>query len=153
MNNIYTNIYFDGINLDLKSKNKSALLKEMYKGLETSPYMLNKEQAFEDLILRESIGTTGIGNSVAIPHAKTEAVSNIIIGIGISKEGIDYESLDDENVKIVFMFLTPIDLSKEYLTILAKISRYTQENKFREDLINAQSKEEVLEIIKNIENS
>lgn len=153
MVSIYENLYLEGINLNLKAKNKNALLKEMFKSMENSSYIIDKEKAFEDLLDRENIGTTGIGNGVAIPHAKTDAVSNIIISIGILRDEVDYETIDGGKVNIVFMFLTPTKLSKEYLILLAKILRFCQADSFRESLINAKSKEEIVEIIKNTERS
>lgn len=149
MDNIYKNIY--KINLDLKSKTKNALLKEMFKEIKDSEYILDKDKAFEDLLDREIIGSTGIGKSVAIPHAKTDSVTKIVMGVGIHKEGIDYESIDEEKVNLVFMFLTPNNMSQEYLTLLARISRFSQDKSFRENLLNASSEEEVIEIIKKME--
>lgn len=150
-NNIFKYIYLDGINLDLKSKNKISLLKEMFKGMEDHKDILDKEKLFEALVKREELGSTGIGKGVAIPHAKNENVKNIIISIGVLKEGIDYQSIDGEKVNLVFMFFSPIDLNHEYLTTLAKISRYIKEDEFRNSILNAKSKEEVYEIIKNLE--
>ena len=149
MDNIYKNIY--KINLDLKSKTKNALLKEMFKEIKDSEYILDKDKVFEDLLDREIIGSTGIGKSVAIPHAKTDFVTKIVMGVGIHKEGIDYESIDEEKVNLVFMFLTPNSMSQEYLTLLARISRFAQDKSFRENLLNASSEEEVKEIIKKME--
>ncbi|WP_314010469.1 PTS sugar transporter subunit IIA [Pseudostreptobacillus hongkongensis] len=149
MDNIYKNIY--KINLDLKSKTKNALLKEMFKEIKDSEYILDKDKAFEDLLDREIIGSTGIGKAVAIPHAKTDSVTKIVMGVGIHKEGIDYESIDEEKVNLVFMFLTPNSMSQEYLTLLARISRFAQDKSFRETLLNASSEEEVIEIIKKME--
>lgn len=148
---IYDKMYVESINLDLKSKNKNALLREMFKSMENSPFIKDKEKVFEDLLNRELIGSTGIGNGIAIPHAKTDYVDDIVISIGILKESIEYESIDEEKVNIVFMFLAPTSLSKEYLTILARISRFSQEEKFRKALLSAKTKEEILEYIKQLE--
>lgn len=149
MKNIFENIY--KINLDLKSKNKMALLKEMFKEIEDNENILDKSKAFNDLMDREIIGSTGIGKNIAIPHAKTDAVKGIVIGVGIHKDGIDYESIDEEKVNIVFMFLTPTSMSQEYLTLLARISRFSQDKIFREEIMNAQNDRELLDIIKKME--
>ena len=84
---------------------------------------------------------------MAIPHAKTDAVSDLLVGFGISKEGINYGSMDDEAVKIFFIFLSPLDGNQEYLKILARISRLIREDKFRTDLLQAETAEEIMEII------
>ncbi|WP_156299866.1 PTS sugar transporter subunit IIA [Streptobacillus canis] len=150
-NYIYERIYVDGINLNLQAKNKNALLKEMFKGLENNENILNKEKAFEDLMEREILGTTGIGRGVAIPHAKTDAVKDIVISIGIVKDGIEYDAVDEEKVNTLFMFLSPVELSREYLTILAKISRFCQNEDFRKGLLTVSTKEELIDLIKNME--
>ncbi|NYV27214.1 PTS sugar transporter subunit IIA [Streptobacillus felis] len=150
-NYIFEKIYVDGINLNLQAKNKNALLKEMFKGLENNENIINKEKAFEDLLEREVLGTTGIGRGVAIPHAKTDAVKDIIITVGVVKDGIEYEAVDEEKVNTLFMFLSPVELSREYLTILAKISRFCQSENFRKKLLECESKEELIDLIKSME--
>ena len=100
---------------------------------------------------REIIGSTGIGKGFAIPHAKTDAVKDIIIGVGILDQAIDYEAIDDKPVNIVFMFLTPISLSQEYLTLLARISRFAQDVNFREKFLNAKNSQEIIDIVKSME--
>ncbi|WP_073508220.1 PTS sugar transporter subunit IIA [Streptobacillus notomytis] len=150
-NYIFEKIYIDGINLNLQAKNKNSLLKEMFKSLENNENILDKEKAFEDLMEREMLGTTGIGRGVAIPHAKTSAVKDIIISVGIFKEGIEYEAIDEEKVNILFMFLSPIELSREYLIILAKISRFCQDDQFRKSVLEVKTKEELIKLIKNME--
>lgn len=137
----------ESINLNLESKDKKGIIKELYSGLSNCPEVVNKEKCYDDLIEREKIGTTGIGKNVAIPHAKTEAVTNLIMTIGISKNNIQYESVDEEPVRIFFMFLSPINMSQEYLTLLAKISRYIKDDEFRNTLLEAKTKEEIVEIL------
>ena len=114
--------------------------------------MKNEELGLSDIYTREAIGSTGIGKSVALPHAKTKAVDELIVTFGISKTGIEYDSLDEENVKIFFMFLCPEENTQEYLTVLARISRWIKEDKFRENLLKAKTAEEIIEIIKAEEN-
>ena len=88
---------------------------------------------------------------MAIPHAKTDAVTDLLVGFGISKEGINYGSIDEEPVKIFFIFLSPLDGNQEYLKILARISRLIREDKFRSSLLSAQTPEKIMEIINNEE--
>ena len=127
----YINV--DTISLNLKSKNKNAVIKELYEGIKDKEAMKNEELGLNDIYAREAIGSTGIGKGVALPHAKTKAVDELIVTFGISKTGIEYDSLDEENVKIFFMFLCP--------------EENTQEN-----LLKAKTAEEVIEIIKAEEN-
>ena len=97
------------------------------------------------------MGSTGIGKRVALPHAKTKAVDELIITFGISRNGVTYNSLDDENVNIFFMFLCPENKTQEYLKILARISRLIKEKRFVENLMKAVSSEEIIEIIRKEE--
>lgn len=142
----------EAINLDIKSREKNKVLKELFSGLSKNSAVIDEKKCFEDILEREKIGSTGIGKGVAIPHAKTSAVSKIIMTIGIVKQDIEYKSVDDEAIKIIFMFLTPINMSQEYLILLAKISRFVKEDKFREALIKCESKEEIMEVINLKEN-
>ena len=140
------------VELDLKSKNKNAVIKELFENIKKSGQVRNEELALEDLYARENMGSTGIGKNVAVPHAKTDAVDELTVTIGISKNGIEYEAIDDENVNIFFMFLCPKDQAQEYLRILARISRLVKEDKFRESLMKAKTQEEIVEIIRKEEN-
>ena len=141
----------DMISLDLKSKNKKDIIKELLDNIKDSKKILDYDVCLSDLYSREEIGTTGIGKNVALPHAKTEGVSDLIIGIGISRNGINYNSIDGEDAKIFFMFLSPNGEAQEYLKILDRISRFIRENDFREKIINSKTASEILEVIENAE--
>lgn len=93
------------------------------------------------------MGSTGIGKNVALPHAKTDAVDELIMTVGISRDGIEYGGIDEEDVNIFFMFLCPMDKTQAYLKTLARISRLIREDKFREKLIRAKTPKEIVEII------
>ena len=146
----YINV--ETIDLNLKAKNKNAVIKELFENIKKSGQVENEELALEDLYTRESMGSTGIGKNVAVPHAKTEAVRELTVTLGISKNGIEYDAIDNENVNIFVMFLCPKNEEQEYLRVLARISRMIKEDKFRENLIKAKTKEEIIEIIRNEEN-
>ncbi len=137
----------EAVNLELESKDKKSILKELFGKLSKCSEVNDEKKCYEDLMERENLGSTGIGKGVAIPHAKTDGVDKIIMTIGISKNPIYFDSIDDEDVRIFFMFLAPTNLSQEYLVLLAKISRFIREDKFREQLLNASSKEEIKEIL------
>ena len=151
MKSIHENIKVEEINLKLESKTKSSLLKDMFKLIENNKNILDKEKAFQDLMDREIIGSTGIGKGFAIPHAKTDAVKDIVIGIGVLDSPIDYEAIDEKPINIVFMFLMPTDLSQEYLTILAIISRFAQNESFREKFLGAKEPKEIIDLVKSME--
>ena len=149
--NIADYIKVDTINLNLESKNKNAVIKELYNNLKKTNLIKDEELGLNDIFAREEMGSTGIGRKIALPHAKTKAVDELIATFGISRNGIDYESLDNENVNIFFMFLCPEDKTQEYLKVLARISRLIRDDKFIDKLLKAESNGEIIEIIRDEE--
>ena len=142
----------DYIKVDtLESKNKNAVIRELYNNLKKTNLIKNEEQGLNDIFAREEMGSTGIGKKIALPHAKTKAVDELMITFGISRNGIAYNSIDDENVNIFFMFLCPENKTQEYLKVLARISRLIREDRFVESLLKATTNEEILEIIRSEE--
>ena len=145
----YINV--DTISLDLKSKNKNAVIKELYEGIKNKETMKNEELGLSDIYTREAIGSTGIGKGVAIPHAKTESAKELTVAFGVSREGIDFNSLDEEDVHLFFVFASPNKDSHIYLKVLARISRLIREEDFREALFNCKTAKEIIECIKEKE--
>ena len=138
----------DLISLKLKSKNKDDVLMELADLIAVSPEVHNEENViYKALIEREKLGSTGIGRGVAIPHAKTDAADRLTIAFGISKEKIDFKSLDNENVNIFFVFASPMKDSQVYLKVLARISRLIREEEFRNELLACKTPAEVIECI------
>lgn len=149
--NVADYIKVDTINLNLESKNKNAVIKELYGNLKKTNLIKDEEQGLNDILAREDMGSTGIGKRIALPHAKTQAVDELIVTFGISRNGIAYNSVDDENVNIFFMFLCPENKSQEYLKVLARISRLIREDRFIDNLLKAESNEQIIEIIRTEE--
>ena len=149
--NIADYIKVETINLNLESKNKNTVIRELYNNLRQTNLIKDEEQGLNDIFKREDMGSTGIGKRIALPHAKTKAVDELMITFGISRNGISYNSVDDENVNIFFMFLCPENKTREYLKVLARISRLIREEKFVNDLLKATSNQEILELIRKEE--
>ena len=149
--NVADYIKVDTINLNLESKNKNAVIKELYGNLKKTNLIKDEEQGLNDIFKREDMGSTGIGKRIALPHAKTKAVDELMITFGISRNGISYNSVDDENVNIFFMLLCPENKSQEYLKVLARISRLIREDRFIDNLLKAESNEQIIEIIRTEE--
>lgn len=138
----------DLISLKLKSKNKDDVLMELADLIAVSPDVHNEENViYKALVEREKLGSTGIGKGVAIPHAKTDAADRLTIAFGISKEKIDFKSLDNESVNIFFVFASPMKDSQVYLKVLARISRLIREEEFRNELLACKTPAEVIECI------
>ena len=142
----------DLIDLDLKSKNRDGILVELSELLEKSPNIIGEEKdIYKALVDREKLGSTGIGKGVAIPHAKTESVKGLTVAFGVSKEGIDFNSLDEEEVHLFFVFASPNKDSQIYLKVLARISRLIREEEFRDNLFGCKTPKEVIDCIREKE--
>jgi PTS system fructose-specific IIC component len=137
--------------IDLASRDKEDAVKEIAEKISSSGKVLDREKFIRDVIEREGLGSTGIGNNVAIPHARTDSIRGFVIGFGRSKEGIDFQAIDGEKVNLIFLMgADPSELNL-YLRILAELSKLLMNSAFRQALINASSVSEVMETIKNFE--
>ena len=142
------------ISLNIKSRTKEEALKEMVELLmssDSAPYILDKKALLNDLMERERLETTGIGDGIALPHARADSVSQLVIGFGRSPQGIEYDSLDGQPVHIIFLIAAPKTFSTRVLKILAKISRLLSRNSFRAALLSAESEKEIRELIRSRE--
>ncbi|OGS45960.1 MAG: hypothetical protein A2539_06500 [Elusimicrobia bacterium RIFOXYD2_FULL_34_15] len=133
---------------DLKGKTKKEVINELIDVLAKKKLVKSVDKTIEAIMKRESTGSTGIGQGVAIPHAKSEEVSKIVASLGISRAGVDFDSLDGEPVYIVFLMIAPPESISEHLQAIAKISRLLKDKFFRQSLRDAQSSHEVIKIIK-----
>lgn len=136
------------IQLDLQSQAKKEVLKELVNLLTSAHKIRNPEKILEALSEREELGSTGIGQGIAIPHGKSDSVKEVVAALGISKKGIDFDALDGEPVYLFFMLVAPSNAAGIHLKILAKISRLLKDKFFRQALRESKNPEEVLKLIK-----
>jgi len=124
---------------DLKSIKKEDIIKELVDVfIEAGEVGKDKRvKLIEALMSRESLGSTAIGQGVAIPHAKSECIKKLTAAFGISKKGVDFDSLDGEPVYIFFLLLAPQDSAGPHLKALARISRILKDKYFRDSLKSA----------------
>jgi mannitol/fructose-specific phosphotransferase system IIA component (Ntr-type) len=106
-----------------------------------------KSKLIEVLMAREALGSTAIGQGIAIPHGKSEAVNTLIASLGVSKKGIDFDSLDGEPAFIFFLLVAPVDSAGPHLKALARISRLLKDKYFRDKLKTAKDNQAILEFI------
>lgn len=132
------------IKLELTSKTKEDVIKEMVKILDENRKLLDKDKYIQAVIDREKEFSTGIGMGIAIPHGKSSGVKEPALVFGRSKTGIDYESMDDELAHIFFLIAVPEESSNEHLKILSQISRKLMHKELRENLMKASSPEEII---------
>ncbi|UPA31589.1 fructose-specific PTS transporter subunit EIIC [Terrisporobacter glycolicus] len=137
----------NSVKLNLVSKDKSSVVDELVDLVNNSGNLNNKKEYKEAILAREELSTTAIGEGVAIPHAKNKAVNKACLAAGISKEGIDYEAFDDSLSHLFFMIAAPDGSNDTHLEVLSRLSTILMDEKFRNDLINASSIDEFLNLI------
>ncbi|MCY6957298.1 PTS fructose transporter subunit IIABC [Clostridium brassicae] len=142
----------DTIILDLKAKDKNEVIEELVEKLYTAGRLNNKEEYKQAILQREEQSTTGIGEGIAIPHAKTSAVNVPAIAFGRSLNGVNYDSLDGQPANLFFMIAASEGAHNDHLETLSRLSTFLMDKKFRESILNANSQEKILEIIDKKEN-
>lgn len=139
----------DCVNIDLKGTTKSEIIDEMIDILNDAGKLNDREEYKKEILKRESQGSTGMEEGIAIPHAKTNAVKTSTVAIGISKKGVDYESLDGEPSRLFFMIAASDTSADSHIEILSKLTTLLLEDEIREGILNAKSKEELLNVLIN----
>ena len=135
------------VTLDLVASTKIEAIDKMIDLVENSGNLNNKEEYKKAIIAREEMSTTGIGEGVAIPHAKTKAVNKACLASGVSKDGIDYESFDGSLSHLFFMIAAPDGANDTHLEVLSRLSTILMDEEFRNSLINATSVDEFIALI------
>ncbi len=137
--------------MDLKAGNKEAAIKELASVLQPSGNIKDKNDFIKHVLEREQLGSTGIGNRVALPHATTKSVEGMVVAFGRSARGLDYQSLDGDNVNLFFLLGTnPQDIGI-YLKFLATLAKLLNDPRFRQELMSAPSAESFIEVFKKYE--
>jgi len=139
------------IKVDLESEDKEEAFAELIDLLVRAGKISNRASALETIQSREAMGTTGIGHGVAIPHGKDKHVTALAAALGMSKEGIEYEAIDDEPVHVIFLVLAEADNPGPHVQCLAEIARLLQVPGFYKRLLAAGSAKEALDVIRSEE--
>lgn len=146
----YFNIKMINI-LENTSISKDEVLKLMVSNMyKHSNSVIDEEVFYKEVLEREKIGTTGIGMGVAIPHARTEAIKDIVVSVGLLKEAVDFNSLDEEKVKIIILVGAPKNESKKYLELLSLLSKTFRNKKIRESILESRTTECLIEAVAEI---
>jgi PTS system nitrogen regulatory IIA component len=136
----------ESIVADLSSTTKHGIIRELARAV--APVAdIQAEEIATVLMERESLGSTGIGGGIAIPHGKLSSVKEIILGFGRSRTGVTYDSLDGKPVHIFFLLLTPENSTGGHLKVLAQISKLLKMDHFKQELINAETIDDIHEFI------
>lgn len=140
----------DRIQLNLQSSKRTQALHEVAQLLETHPDVVNFPGFYQELLARERLDTTCLGNEIALPHARTEHVKKIVIAVGRSAAGVHFEN-SNQNVRLLFMLGTPKSNPGDYLMLVGSLCRLIKETPQREALFAAPTPEAFIATVKELE--
>jgi nitrogen PTS system EIIA component len=140
---------------DLKVSTKEEAIRAMVKSLIASGNINPEEEEsiVNKLLEREKLGSTGIGNGVAVPHTKHPSVDDLVATVAIAKGGVEFDSLDGGPVYILFLLISPPDRSGDHLRGLENISRHLRNQKFCSFLRQAGNKKDVIDLLREADNN
>ncbi len=140
------------VKVPLQGKDKNAVITELVDLLDANGLLQDRNASLDAVFVREQTRSTGIGSGIAIPHGKCKGVRELVMAIGIAREPIDFESVDDKPVKIIILLVSPMDQTGPHIQALAQISRLMLDERFRQSLEKASSAEDVYDLLNNKEN-
>lgn len=133
-------------------KSKEEVLQQMVSFMEKNTELIeNRDEFFNQIMEREKIGSTGIGMGVAIPHARSSGVKDVVIALAVLEYPVDFASIDRELIKMVVLVGAPKDKSKEYLGLLSTLSKIFRVKKNRDAIKTAGNQKELMEAVLEIE--
>jgi PTS system nitrogen regulatory IIA component len=138
----------DHIILNLKGKTKEIIINELLDMLAAQGKLLDRDTALKDLLDREQTMSTAIPNGIAIPHAKTNAVKELTIAIGIKRSGLDFDSPLDDKARIIILALAPPDKSKPLYEFLIAITATLNDDTLRSKILTAKTPEKITKLLR-----
>ncbi|MCL6465944.1 MAG: PTS sugar transporter subunit IIA [candidate division WOR-3 bacterium] len=147
--NLTSLLRVERINLDLKSRKKQDVLRELVTMIREGE---TAEMLYQTLLKREELGSTGIGKGIAIPHGRSLILDKLEIAVGRSTKGVDFDAIDNKPVFLFFLVMAPPqDPGNQYLITLGRIAMVAQELTKRKQLFGPQTPQEFLELVRTIE--
>jgi len=137
----------DSIVPELKGRTKKLVLEELIDAAKQNKSDIDSDRLMKVLLERERLGSTGIGDGIAIPHGKLKDIGNLVLSFGRSIEGIDFESMDGKPVHLVFLLVAPEACAGIHLRALAKIARLLKNGTVRKRLAKVDNREDIFSII------
>ncbi len=132
---------------DLTSRDKKGIIEELVSPV-TRIANVNREDLVRVLMDRERLGSTGIGGGIGIPHGKLRGLESLILSFGLSRKGVDFESMDGRPTHIFFLLITPENSTGLHLKLLARISKILKNDLFKAKLLKAADRDEIFDAIK-----
>ncbi len=141
----------DVIAVNMDGADKEDAIKKIIDLAAKSGKILDLNKVSQTIFEREKLVSTGVGKGFAIPHGKTDSISDVVAAFAITKEPIDFDSIDGEPVRFIFLLVGKENLLNTHIKLLSRISRLMNKDEFRERLLEADSPEEVLKIFREEE--
>ncbi len=133
--------------LNMRPASKEDAIRGIIEQLAKANKLKNPEAILTSVLYRESLASTGLEKGVALPHAKTSEVDNLVVGIGIVPNGVDFKSLDNKDANIIVLVVSSLNSASAHVAFLASISNLLSKEEVREHLIMAKTKAEVVKEI------
>ena len=137
----------DLIIAELYSKTKKGVLKELVDCITKKELEIDGNDLLRVLLEREELGSTGIGDGIAIPHGKVKNIQNLMVSFGRSLGGVDFQSMDGKPTHIIFLLIAPENSAGIHLKALARLSRLLKDSRFRKNIMEADSSQEIYDLI------
>jgi PTS system nitrogen regulatory IIA component len=137
----------DSIVPELKGRTKKLVLEELIDAVKQNKPLIDRDRLMRVLLERERLGSTGIGDGIAIPHGKLKDIDGLVLSFGRSIEGIDFESMDGKPVHLFFLLVAPEACAGIHLRALAKIARLLKNGTVRKRLAKVGNREDIFSII------
>ena len=132
---------------ELKGRTKKLVLEELIDAVKQHKPHIDSDRLMKVLLERERLGSTGIGDGIAIPHGKLKDIEDLVLSFGRSAEGIDFESMDGKPVHLFFLLVAPEACAGIHLRALAKIARLLKNGTVRKRLAKVENREDIFSII------
>lgn len=143
------------IRADLRSTDKTSVIGELVESLLSAGEIkaADKEDIVKAILKREELGSTGIGRGIAVPHTKHPSVNKLIGTVGVSTNGVEFESLDGEKVQLFFLLVSPPDRPGDHLRALENISRQLRDETFCRFLKQSKTSDDILQLLNEADSS
>ena len=141
----------DRINLNVHATQKAAALREVAELLGRGQCVTDFDAFFQEILERERVSNTALGHDVAIPNARTEQCSEILIAVGRNNGGIDFEAKDGQPVRLIFLIGTPKQMVTDYLRVVGNLARLLRQDDLRQRLLDAPDADTFIKIIEQTE--
>jgi PTS system nitrogen regulatory IIA component len=135
----------------LSADSKEGIIRELVESLEEGESISDRDKVLQAVLERENMMSTGIGDGIAIPHGKSDAVVKLTAALGTHKRGVDFETLDGEPAFVFFLLVSPANISGPHIKALARISRLLKNDDFKKSLIEATTADEIVAAIEKEE--